>query len=302
MIRRIRRMVTAVFLSAGLFPALALAGPPLQVVASFSILGDMVGNVGAGRAAVTVLVGPNQDTHVYEPKPGDAKALASASLIFVNGLGFEGWMPRLVQTSGTKGRTVTASQGVKTLTMVDEDAGGKKIADPHAWQDLANGKLYVANIAQALCEADPDGAEVYKANARAYLAKIEETDAWVRAEFAKIPQAQRKIITSHDAFGYFGHAYGVAILAPLGFSTESEASAKNVGKLIRQIKQEQVKALFIENMTDPRLVERIAKETGTRVGGALYSDALSAPDEPGGTYLDMFRNNAGKMVAAMAGQ
>jgi len=288
----IRRLVAGILLAC-LVPAAALAEGPVKVVASFSILGDMVKNVGGDRVAVTTLVGPNQDTHVYEPKPSDARALAEAGLVFVNGLGFEGWMPRLVTASGTKGKTVVASRGVTTRTMIDEDADGGKITDPHAWQDLSNGTRYVANIEQALSQADPEGAEVYKANAKAYTAKIEAMDAWVKAEFANIPKAERKIITSHDAFGYFGQAYGVTILAPMGFSTESEASAKNVGTLIRQIKQEKVKALFIENMSDPRLIERIAQETGTKVGGALYSDALSAPDEPGGTYLDMFRNNAG---------
>ncbi|MBF0480046.1 MAG: metal ABC transporter substrate-binding protein [Desulfovibrionaceae bacterium] len=297
----IRRILGAVLLAC-LMPAVALAGQPLPVAASFSILGDMVKNVGGDRVAVTTLVGPNQDTHAYEPRPSDAKALAGAGLVFVNGLGFEGWMPRLIEASGAKGKTIVASHGVKTITMINEDEGGKKITDPHAWQDLSNGKLYVANIEKALSQADPEGAETYRANARSYIEKITELDAWVKTGFAKVPTAERKIITSHDAFGYFGAAYGVTILAPMGFSTESEASAKNVGGLIRQIRQEKVKALFIENMSDPRLIERIAKETGTKVGGALYSDALSAPDQPGATYLDMFRNNAGKMVAAMTGQ
>jgi zinc/manganese transport system substrate-binding protein len=285
-----------------LIPASALAAGPLNVVASFSILGDLVKNVGADRVAVTTLVGPNQDTHVYEPKPADSKALAGADLTVVNGLGFEGWMPRLVKASGFKGKLVVASAGVKARTMIDEDEGGKRLTDPHAWQDLANGKLYVANIAQALSQADPAGAEVYKANAAAYLKKIDDLDAWVRAEFAKVPKGERKVITSHDAFGYFGAAYGVTLLAPMGFSTESEASALNVGKLIRQIKKEQVKALFFENMNDPRLIDRIAKETGTTAGGPLFSDALSAPDGPAPDYLAMFKNNVAKMVAAMLGQ
>ena len=276
----------------------AFAAQPVKVVATFSILGDMVKNVGGDRIALTVIVGPNSDTHVYEPKPADAKALAGADLVFLNGLGFEGWMPRLVRSSGYKGTMVVASEGVKPRSMVDD---GKKITDPHAWQDLSNGKTYVANIAKALSLTDPAGAEAYRANAAAYTKKIEDMDAWVKEEFAKIPREERRMITSHDAFGYFGQTYGLTILAPIGYSTEAEASAQNVGKLIRQIKKEKIKALFIENMSDPRIIERIAKDAGVQAGGELYSDALSAPGESGATYLDMFKNNITKMVAAMGG-
>jgi zinc/manganese transport system substrate-binding protein len=294
-----RRLLLALTLALCLAPIQALAGEPLKVVASFSILGDMVKNVGGDRVSLTTLVGPNSDTHVYQPTPGDAKALARADLVMVNGLGFEGWMGRLVKASGYKGQVVVASQGITPRTMIDEDQGGKKIRDPHAWQDLSNGKLYVANIEKALSQADPAGAETYQANAQAYTKKIEDMDAWVKAEFAKVPREQRRIITSHDAFGYFGQAYGVTLLAPIGYSTEAEASAQNVGKLIRQIKREKIKALFIENMSDPRIIERIAKDAGVQAGGTLYSDALSEPGGPGATYLDMFRNNVTKMVAAM---
>ena len=292
--RRILSLLAALILSS----ATAFAAPPVKVVATFSILGDMVKNVGGDRIALTVIVGPNSDTHVYEPTPADAKALAGADLVFLNGLGFEGWMPRLVRSSGYKGTMAVASEGVKPRSMVDD---GKKITDPHAWQDLSNGKTYVANIAKALSLADPAGAEAYRANAAAYTKKIEDMDAWVKEEFAKIPREERRMITSHDAFGYFGQAYGLTILAPIGYSTEAEASAQNVGKLIRQIKKEKVKALFIENMSDPRIIERIAKDAGVRAGGELYSDALSAPGESGATYLDMFKNNITKMVAAMGG-
>ncbi len=295
----LRQGIIAMLLCLCLAPVGARAGQPLKVVASFSILGDMVQNVGGDRVAVTTLVGPDADTHVYQPTPADAKALAGADLIVVNGLGFEGWINRLVKASGYKGKVVVASEGVKPRTMIDEDEGGKKITDPHAWQSLASGKTYVANIEKALAQADPEGAAVYAANAKAYQEKIDAMDAWVKAEFDKIPRAKRKIITSHDAFGYFGQAYGVTLLAPMGFSTESEPSAKDVAKLIQQIKKENVKALFIENMTDPRLIENIAKETGVKPGGELYSDALSKPDASGATYLDMFKNNVTKMTAAM---
>jgi len=275
------------------------AAAPLKVAASFSILGDMVKNVGGDRVDVVTLVGPGGDTHVYQPTPADAKSVAGAGLIFVSGLGFEGWMERLVKTSGGAGRLVTASEGVTPLTAPSGEHGARPVTDPHAWQDLQNGKRYVANIEKALALADPAGAQVYAANAAVYTRKIEAMDAWVKAEFASIPRRERKMITSHDAFGYFGHAYSVTILAPVGYSTESEASALRVGELIRQIRNENVKALFVENMSDPRLIERIGGETGVKPGGALYSDALSPPSGPAATYLDMFKNNVTLMVAAM---
>jgi len=297
------RHLCAVILCLGLclVPTFSRAAP-LKVVASFSILSDMIKNVGGDRVDVVTLVGPGGDTHVYQPTPADAKSVACANLIFVSGLGFEGWMERLVKTSGGAGRLVTASEGVTPLTEPAGEHDTRPVTDPHAWQDLQNGKLYVANIADALAQADPAGAQIYAANARAYTRKIEAMDAWVKAEFAAIPKAERKIITSHDAFGYFGRAYGVTILSPVGYSTDSEASALRVGSLIHQIKNENVKALFVENMSDPRLIERLSKETGVKMGGALYSDALSPPNGPAATYLDMFKNNATLMATAMRGQ
>lgn len=295
----IRWMLSAL-LALCLIPAQAFAAGELKVVASFSILGDMVKNVGGDRVALTTLVGPNQDAHVFEPTPADAKALSEAKLVIVNGMGFEGWMDRLIRTSGYKGPVILASAGVRAMLMTDEEHAGKKVADPHAWQDLTNGEIYASNIARALSQADPAGAKTYASNAEAYIKKIEDTDAWVKSEFAKIPPDKRKVITSHEAFGYFGAAYGVTFLAPMGYSTESEASAKGVVTLIRQIRQEKVKALFVENITDPRIMERIAQETGTEAGGPLFSDSLSAPGGPAPTYLEMFKNNVTKMVAAMS--
>jgi len=276
-----------------------MAAGPLKVVASFSILGDMVKNVGGDKVRVSTLVGPNADTHTYQPTPADAKTLAQADIVVVNGLHLEGWLDRLIKASGYKGPVVTASEGVTTRTMIDADEGGKKITDPHAWQNLSNGKIYAVNIEKGLAQADPENAATYAQNARDYTARMDKMDAWVKASFNAVPRAKRKIITSHDAFGYLGQAYGVTLLSPMGVSTDSEASAQNVGKLVRQIKKENVTALFIENMTDPRLVENIARETGVRPGGELYSDALSAADGPAGTYLDMFKNNVALMTKAM---
>ncbi|MGH6803661.1 MAG: metal ABC transporter substrate-binding protein [Methyloceanibacter sp.] len=273
----------------------------LKAVASFSILGDMVREVGGDRVDVVTLVGPNGDAHVFSPTPADAKTLAGAQLFFVNGLGFEGWIDRLEKSSGFKGTVVVASTGVKPRSMIEEEGGKPEtITDPHAWQDLANGKLYVANIRDGLIAADPEGKAVYEANAAKYLDAIAQEDTAVRAALAALPEDRRKIITSHDAFGYFGAAYGLKIVAPEGVSTESEASAQDVAKIIRQIKAERIPAVFIENITDHRLLEQIARETGAKIGGTLYSDALSGPDGPAPTYLDMFRHNVGTLSAALS--
>lgn len=270
----------------------------LKTVASFSILGDMVSRIGGDRIELTTLVGPNADTHVYEPKPADAKLIAESSVLFVNGLGFEGWMTRLVEASGYKGPVIVASEGVKPREM-EED--GQQITDPHAWQDLSNGVLYASNIAAGLCKADPDGCDTYRKNAEAYQGELKAIDKDVRDKVATVPADQRKVITSHDAFGYFGAAYGIEFIAPLGISTDAEASAADVARLIEQIKATGIKALFIENMTDPRLIEQIASETGAKSGGELYADALSAPGEGAETYIDMFRHNIGLLATAMAG-
>jgi zinc/manganese transport system substrate-binding protein len=273
------------------------AADKIKAVASFSILGDMVKQVGGDRVEIITLVGPDGDAHVYEPTPADAKNLAAANILFVNGLGFEGWMDRLEKSSGFKGKTVVASTGVTSRQMVEDE---KKITDPHAWQSLANGKLYVANIRDGLIAVDPEGKAVYEANAAKYLDEIAKEEAIVTETLAKLPEARRKIITSHDAFGYFGAAYGLAVIAPEGVSTESEASAKDVAKIIRQIKKENIPAVFMENITDHRLLDQIAKETGAKIGGTLYTDALSPPSGPAGTYLDMFRNNIETLSEALS--
>ena len=297
-----------ILLQAGLALALlfalsagADAADKVKAVASFSILGDMVSQVGGDRVEVVTLVGPDGDAHVYEPTPADAKNLAGAAILFVNGLGFEGWMDRLEKSSGFKGKVVVASTGVKARTMVEEEGGKPEtITDPHAWQSLANGKLYVGNIRDGLIAADPDGKSVYEANAAKYLGEIMQEDDAVKAALATLSKDRRKLITSHDAFGYFGAAYGLEIIAPEGVSTESEASAQDVAKIIRQIKAEHIPAVFMENITDHRLLDQIASETNAKIGGELYTDALSGADGPAGTYLDMFRHNVGTLTAALS--
>jgi len=282
----------------------AFAAEPLPVVASFSILGDMVQQIGGPDVTVETLVGPNGDTHVYEPTPADAKTLAGAKILFVSGLGFEGWMPRLASASGFKGKTVVASEGVKPRQMKTEEKSkeaqsGTEIIDPHAWQDLSNGLIYVHNIARALEEALPEKASNIETRAKVYEGQIKALDGRIRQEFAAIPAGKRRIITSHDAFGYFGDAYGIEFLAPAGLSTEAEPSAAAFAKLIGQMKQEGIKIVFLENMTSPRLAQQLVKEGGAKLGEELYSDALSEPDGPAPTYLAMFENNVPKLEAAM---
>jgi zinc/manganese transport system substrate-binding protein len=289
----------------------ALAQSQIQVVASFSILADIAAAIGGERVSVAALVPPDGDAHVYQPTPADGRALTQARLVVVNGLGMEGWIDRLIRASGFKGPVVVASKGVKPGVMNEDESDAvskaprhmvtpKVIFDPHAWQDARNGILYARNIADGLARVDPAGAAVYRSNAEAYVKELEATDAWIRREIGRIPPQQRKIITTHDAFGYFGRAYGVAILAAEGISTEYEPSAGDVAKLIRQIRTEKIKALFIENMHDSRIIEQIARDTGAVIAGTVYSDALSPPGGPADTYLKMFRHNVPLFVAAMA--
>jgi len=292
-----------VLLLAGLAAMLAgtpaLAQDKIKAVASFSILGDLVRNVGGDRVEVATLVGPDGDAHVFSPTPADARTLGAAKVVFVNGLGLEGWMTRLVKASGTKAPMVIASSGIKPLKMEDEDHPGKEVTDPHAWQSIANARIYVANIRAALSKVDPAGASAYAANAKAYLARLDILEQEVRAAIAKIPADRRKIITSHDAFGYFRAAYGMEFISPEGVSTDAEPSAKDVAKIIGQIRKQKIPAVFMENITDPRMMQQIAKESGAKIGGTLYSDALSEPNGPAGSYIDMMRNNIREFSKAL---
>ncbi len=268
------------------------AADKLEVVTTFTILGDMVRNVGREHVALTTLVGPDADAHVYEPTPADARALAQADLVIVNGLGFEGWIDRLVKASGYEGLVIVASEGIAALKTEEDQL------DPHAWQDLTNGRLVVANIASALAAADPAHADDYRRHAEAYDRELAALDRDIRGRLDADPEGQRKVITSHDAFQYFGRAYGIDFHAPVGLSTESEPSAGEVAALIRQMQDEGIHALFVENITDPRLVEQLAREAGAVIGGRLYSDSLSDRTGPAPTYLDMFRHNAGEISKA----
>lgn len=310
--------------SRALFAVALVAGPAcvpsagaaekLKVVASFSILGDMTARVGGDLIELTTLVGPGGDAHVFEPRPTDAETVAGAQLMIVNGLGFEGWLERLVEASGSKARIVVATEGVETIKSAEDNEhdevkphedhakeGGHEhgAIDPHAWQSVRNALRYVGNITKALCESDRVNCATFKANSAVYAAELGSLDSEIRRSIDALPKDRRTVITSHDAFGYFAHAYGLTFLAPEGVSTASEASAADVAQLIEQIKAHKASALFVESISDPRLIEQIGADTGVAVGGTLFSDALSEADGPAATYIAMMRTNARRLVGAL---
>jgi zinc/manganese transport system substrate-binding protein len=276
-----------------LMTAPSRAADHLNVVASFSILADFARQVGGDKVDVTALVGPDSDVHVYTPTPHDARDVGAARLLIINGLGLEGWMPRLLQASGSKATIVTASEGITPRKRGAD-------ADPHAWQSVKNAMIYVRNIREALVAADPADAAIFKANAERYQAQLEALDAEVRAAVDQIPSTRRRVISTHNAFGYFSDAYGVQFIAPLGVSTETEPSARDVAEIIGQVRQARIPAVFLENFNDDRLVSRIAAEAGAKVGGTLYSDALSDENGQSPTYIDMVRHNIRALTSALA--
>lgn len=308
LLRHVAPPLAALALLAASPAAQAQTAAPLKAVASFSILGDLVRQVGGDRVTVDVLVGPGADAHVFQPTPSQARLVGQAQIVFSNGLGFEGWMNRLLATASYQGRHVVVSRGIRPLHAEGEHdhkaKGGHhhEEADPHAWQAVTNAMVYVGHIAKGLCEADANGCDTYRKNAGAYTAQLKSLDAEIQAAWATIPAPQRKVITSHDAFGYYAKAYGVKFLAPQGVSTESEASAKGVAQLVRQIKKENIKALFVENISDPRLIAQIGRETGVKPAGELFSDALSDDKGPAATYVAMMRANTIALTQAIKGQ
>ncbi|MEO3474337.1 metal ABC transporter substrate-binding protein [Roseomonas sp. CAU 1739] len=299
-------------------PALLAARPAgaqpdrLPVVASFSILGDMVTQIAGDRVALRVIAGPDVDAHGFQPRPSDVAALRQAQVVVRNGLGFDAWMDRLVRAAGFRGPVATATDGITPRAMAADahdhgvtgrrrshSLGPNSVPDPHAWQDLRLGQVYLRNITAALVAADPDGEATYRRNAEAFASRLAALDAWVRAQVATVPGNRRRVVTSHDAFGYFAAAYGIEFLSPQGVSTEAEPSAAEVARLIRLMREQNITAIFMENMTNPATLRRIAAEIGVPVGGRLYADALSAPGGPAATYEAMFRHNIGLLVPAM---
>jgi len=297
---KVRLLTTMVLLGV---VAPVMASEPLPVVASFSILADMVKQVGGPHVAVTSLVGPNSDAHVFDPTPADAKRLATAKIVVVNGLGFEGWMNRLIKSSGYKGPVLTASKGVKTIPMAKSDHGhshSHSAPDPHAWQNLNNARQYVENIRVALSAAMPSQAPDFQLRATDYLKQIDALEQSTQARIAAVPVERRRVITSHDAFGYFARAYKVTFYPLQGLSTASEPSAADVVRIVNEIKKNKVTAIFAENISDPRVLERVAKDTGAKIGGSLYADALSAPGTQADTYLKMFELNVSTIVSGIS--
>lgn len=303
--RKLVLIAAALFAWLAPAPAQEKAQEKVKVLASFSILADLVREVGGDRVDVSTLAGPNTDLHGFQPTPVHAKAVAVAQLVVINGLGLEGWADRLVKSANYKGARLVATKGVKALTTeVEGHRHGHKHKhsdryDPHAWQEVANVKIYVANIRDALSGVDPAGRETYAKNASAYLLKLEALEAEIKQLFAGLSEKQRRVITSHDAFHYFGDAYGIEFLAAQAAGGDTQPSARDVARLIRQIRKEGVKAIFVENISNPRIIEQIAKETNAKIGGTLYSDALSEANGPAATYLDMIRHNAKTIAAAL---
>ena len=290
---KMKRVILA--LALGLIAQGAMA-KTLNVVTSFSVLGDITQQVGGDAVKVTTLVGPDGDPHTFEPSPKESALLSKADVVVVNGLGLEGWIDRLVKASGFKGKLVVASQGVATQTL-EED--GQTVTDPHAWNNVANGVIYAQNITEGLAKADPQDASLIKVRGAKYVDDLRALDSWVKQRFSPIPREKRKVLTSHDAFGYFAKAYQVDFLSPQGLSSESEANAAEVGALIKQIKADGVHTWFMENQLDPRLVKQIASATGAQAGGELYPEALSKPGGVADSYVKMVRHNVDTIVKSM---
>ncbi|WP_394516305.1 metal ABC transporter substrate-binding protein [Pantoea sp. SGAir0430] len=290
-----KKLPLSLAIGAMLISPLTLA-KTVDAVASFTVLADIVKQVGGDHVRVKSLVGPDGDPHTFEPTPQDSQALAQADVVFVSGLGMEGWMDRLISASGYKGTVVVASNGVNTRKM-EED--GKTITDPHAWNSMHNGVIYATNVMNALIKADPDDAADIRHSGERYIQQLQKLDSWAKSEFAGVAQSKRKVLTSHDAFGYFGQRYGVTFLAPVGFSTEAEASASDVAAIIKQLRAEHITTYFMENQTDPRLVKQIASETGAQPGGELYPEALSAASGPAPTYEAAFKHNVETLLHSM---
>lgn len=299
-------------------PSLASAdqAPPLQVVASFSVLGDMVKEIGGQHVNVVTIVGPNADTHSFEPTPQAIQALSNAQVLVENGLNFEVWLPRLIKSSGFSGAQIIASKGVavrkldghdhdKTLTQgtahahADADADAQTDVDPHAWLSLKNGMIYARNIAEGLAMADPARAADYQRRANKYIATMQKLDVEVTAALDAIPEDSRKAITAHNAFGYFGEAYGVEFIPIAGLAADAEPSAQDIAALVDRVRQENRVGIFTEKTSSSKLVEQVAREANITVGGPLYPDALDDPDEPAGTYLGMFHWNAGQLISVL---
>jgi len=271
----------------------------LIVTASFSILGDVIKNIGGDLVTVNVIVGPNQDTHVYEPTPDDNLLIISSDLVVINGLSFETWFERLVSASGYKKPIIVASQGIPFHKMMEPQISNEPVPDPHVWNDVRHVATWVYNIKKALQEFDPQNASVYEERATLYLKELQNLDRWIKEQFKDVPEESCKVITAHDAFNYFEKAYGLVFLSPQGLSTTDEPSAHEMASLIKQIKKEKIKTIFVENISSQRLIRQLAAETGAKIGGTLYSDALSTAEEPASTYIKLMESNVKTLAQSL---
>ena len=270
---------------------------PLKIVASFSILADIVKEITGAYGHVSSLVGPNGDAHIYQPTPTDVKILGQSDLVFVNGFHLEGWIDRLIENSGYKGKKIIVTQGITPLMI--KKSGNADIPDPHCWHSIKHVKIYAENIYKALIEKDKKNEQGYKKQFDVFIKKLITLEEWIKGEFKKIPGYKRIIITAHDAFEYFGKEYGLQLYAPMGVSTEAEPTPKDLCRIISMIRQNHIKALFAETTTDKKIIRQIAKETNINVGGELYSDALSDLKGPASTYLKMMRHNVSVLLHAL---
>lgn len=289
----------AILASLLFLPATAWERGKLPVMASFSVLADMARQIGGETVAVTALVPPDSDTHEYQPRPSDLAALHDARLVLSNGLGLDRWMERMCDAACGGAIRVVASAEVKPIVRAGGGGGGAGAADPHAWQDPRNGILYARAIAAGMAVAAPDQAATLRDRSERYQAAIAETDGWIERTLAAIPPERRKLITSHDAFGYYAARYRIEMHAVQGIDTEAEPSARGVASLVAQARRQRIRAVFLENMTDPRLARTLAREAGIALGGTVYSDALSSPGGPAATYLAMLRHNTTLFAQAM---
>jgi zinc/manganese transport system substrate-binding protein len=287
-----------------LIPANARADK-IPVVATFSVIADMVTQVAEDRVHLTTIVGPDGDSELYRPTMADAKTVAEAKIVFMNGINdeFEPWLEPLLKQAKFAGAKVVVSRGAKTISASEENtpSGKPKPAelDQHAWLDPKNGIIYVNNIAEALAKYDPENAAPYRARAAAYVDDLKALDTWAKAEMAAIPPAKRRIISSHDSLEYLAKAYNITLISVNGWTNNAEPSAAELARLTQQIKKERVHALFLDSITDPRVMQRIGQEAGISVGDTLYGDALSKPGGPAGTYVKMIRHDIEALKAGM---
>jgi ABC-type Zn uptake system ZnuABC Zn-binding protein ZnuA len=267
----------------------------LKVVSSASIFNDMVKQIAGDLVENKGIVPIGGDPHVYEPTPSDASLVSKADLILINGMTFEGWINEVIDNSGTKGKTILITEGVKPIASEQY----KNSMDPHAWMDASNGLIYIKNIYNALIEADPINKGIYLKNYRAYEEKLRKLDQYIQEQINTIPKQQRILITSHDAFSYYGNKYGLKLNAIMGISTEADAQTSDITRVTSAIKESGVPAIFIESTINPKMIQQIAKDNGVSIGGELFADSIGGEDSEGPTYFDMLKHNTDTIVKAL---